>query len=402
MRSACSSSASASSNNTMSRPATIAWIAGETSGDQLGGWLMAALRKKHDALRFIGVGGPMMEAQGLQSIFPIRDIALIGMAEVLPHVFTIKRRIRETVALIEREKPDIVVSIDSPGFVLRVIKQLRARGNVRPKLVHYVAPTVWAYRPERAKLMAERFDFLLCLLPFEPPYFDAVPLPNRFIGHEVAWWWKSRGDGAAFRQAHGIAADAPLLAVFPGSRQGEITRLWPAFQDSITRLKSKVPQLQVVIQVQPSLMERMRNETHAWPVAPFIIANTEDKKGLFAAATAAIAKSGTIGLECALAGLPSIIAYRASALTAYLLRRMIKIPYANLANLLANRLIIPELLQEDCTGEKIAAVVLPLLTDPKAREEQCTALADIAAQLGTRDAQSPSEKAADIILGMLH
>ncbi len=386
----------------MSRPATIAWIAGETSGDQLGGWLMQALREQNNALRFIGVGGPRMEEQGLQSLFPIRDIALIGIAEILPHVFTIKRRIRETVAMIERENPDMVVSIDSPGFVLRVIKQLRARGKVRPKFVHYVAPTVWAYRPKRAELMAERFDFLLCLLPFEPPYFDAVRLPNRFIGHEVAWWWKSRGDGAAFRHTHAIPASAPLLAVFPGSRQGEITRLWPAFKEAIERLKADIPELRVVIQVPASVLPRMQSETHGWDIAPLILTNTEDKKGLFAAATAAIAKSGTIGLECALAGLPSIVAYRASALTAYMLRRMIKIPYANLANLLANRPIIPELLQEDCTGEKIAVTMRPLLTNAQARTAQCDAIADIAAMLGTRDTESPSQKAAAIILTMLN
>lgn len=386
----------------MTTSPTIAFIAGETSGDQLGGWLMAALRAKKTDIRFIGLGGPMMEAQGLHSIFPMREIALIGMAEVIPHVRTIARRIREMVEFIEREQPDMVVSIDSPGFVLRVVKRLRARGKVAPKFVHYVAPTVWAYRPERAHIMAERFDFLFCLLPFEPPYFDAVKLPNRFIGHEIAWWWKQRGDGAAFRKKHHMAADAPLLAVFPGSRNGEIKRLWPIFKASIEQLKAQLPTLQVVIQVQPNLVERMQRETRGWQVAPLIISNAEDKKNLFAAATAAIAKSGTIGLECALAGLPSIIAYRASAITAYMIRRMIKIRFANLANLLADRMIIPELLQENCNPDAITQAVLPLLNDPQVQNTQRAALADIAAQLGVNDAQSPSEKAADIILGMLN
>ena len=381
--------------------ARIALIAGEASGDQLGGWLMAALKAKRPDMQFIGIGGPMMQAQGITSLFPIRDINLIGIAEVLPHALTIKRRIRETVSFLEREQPDIVITIDSPGFALRVLKQLRARGICTSKFVHYVAPTVWAYRPERVHIMAERFDYLLCLLPFEPPYFEAVKLPNRFIGHEIAWWWKTRGDGEAFRAKHAIAADAPLLAVFPGSRNGEINRLWPIFKDAIAKLHRSMTGLRVVIQVTPNLIARMREETAGWEVAPLIIANTEDKKDLFAAATAAIAKSGTIGLECALAGLPSIIAYRTNPLSAFLLRRMLTIRYANLANLLADRMIIPELLQQDCTAEKIAASVLPLLTDEAARTAQRAELTSIASKLGVDDAESPSEKAADSVLGLL-
>jgi lipid-A-disaccharide synthase len=385
----------------MTRPLTIAFIAGETSGDQLGGWLIAALRAKSPQAHIIGLGGPMMEAQGLKSIFPMQEIALIGMAEVLPHLRTITRRIREMVAFIEREQPDIVVSIDSPGFVLRVVKKLRARGVTRPKYIHYVAPTVWAYRPERAKIMAERFDHLLCLLPFEPPYFEAEKLPTSFIGHEIAWWWKTRGDGQAFRQIHNLG-DAPLLAVFPGSRQGEINRLWPVFKQSIERLKDGLPNLQVAIQVPTALLPRMQRETKDWSVPYLLLSNTEDKKGLFAAATAAIAKSGTIGLECALAGLPSIIAYRASALTAYMLRRLITVQFVNLANLLAGRMIIPELIQENCTPEKIVQAVQPLLMDAHAREAQQRDLRDVAAMLGVNDSQSPSEKAAEIILKQLH
>lgn len=379
---------------------TITLIAGETSGDQLGGWLMAALKAHCPEARFIGLGGAMMEAEGLRSIFPMREISLMGFAEVLPHIFRLKRRIREMVAFIEREQPDILLSIDSPGFVLRVVKQLRARGIVRPKLVHYVAPTVWAYKPERAKTMAENFDFLLCLLPFEPPYFEAEKLPTRFVGHEIAWQWKTRGNSAAFRHKHDIAADAPLLAVFPGSREGEINRLWPIFRASIAALRKDIPALRVVVQVPASVMERMREELAATPEL-LLISNTEDKKDLFAAATAAIAKSGTIGLECAVAGLPSIIAYRAHWLTAYLLRRLITVKYVNLANLLADKLIIPELIQEHCTPESIATAIHPLLMDESARATQRTALANVAALLGAEDSQSPSEKAAELVLGML-
>lgn len=385
----------------MNAPLKIAVIAGETSGDQLGGWLMEALRAKRSDIQFVGLGGPMMAAQGLTSLFPIREIALIGIAEILPHIFNIRRRIRETVEMIEREKPDLVVTIDVPGFVLRVLKMLHARGIVRPKLVHYVAPTVWAYRPERAKIVAERYDHLLCLLPFEPPYFTAENLPTSFIGHEIAWWWKSRGDSNSFYKLFQLDSTAPLLAVFPGSRKGEIDRLWPSFRAAIETLRVNIPNLQVAIQVPEVLLPRMQAETKNWSVAPLLISNADHKKDLFAASTAALAKSGTIGLECALARLPSIIAYKANALSAFLLRRMIKVKYVNLANILADKMVIPELIQENCTAEKMVEALQPLLTDETARNAQRVELTRIAEQLGTGDAQSPSEKAADILLGLV-
>ena len=378
----------------------IAILAGEVSGDQLGGWLMAALKKRRSDIIFIGLGGANMETEGLTSLFPISDIALIGIAEILPHLRTLTRRIRQTVEFLEREKPDMIISIDVPGFALRVSKQLHARGKIRPKLVHYVAPTVWAYRPERAKIVAERYDHLLCLLPFEPPYFEKEKLATSYIGHEIAWWWKSRGDGAVFRQQHGIAIDTPLLAVFPGSRRGEIKRLWPVFKKTIEKLKADIPNLEVAIQVPATLLPRLKQETAGWSVKAHLLPNI-DKKNLFAASTAALAKSGTIGLECALAGLPSIIAYKANPLSVYLLRRMITVAYVNLANILAGKMIVPELLQEECTPNKLSAALYPLLTDENARAVQCAELTKIAEMLGTADATSPSDKAADIVLKML-
>ena len=385
----------------MSAPLKIAMIAGEVSGDQLGGWLMQALLAKRPDIHFVGLGGPMMQSHGLVSIFPIRDIALIGIAEVLPHARTITRRIRETIEFLEREQPDMIISIDVPGFSLRVLKQLHARGKIRPKLVHYVAPTVWAYREHRVHDVAKRYDHLLCLLPFEPPYFEKVGLPASYIGHEIAWWWRERGDGQAFRARHAIAADAPLLAVFPGSRRGEIKRLWPVFSKAIEQLKTTIPALEVVIQVPDSLLDAMRERMQGWSVPAHVISNAVEKKDLFAAATAALAKSGTIGLECALAGVASIVAYKANALSVFLLRRMIKVKYVNLANILAEKMIVPELLQEDCTPTKLSTALIPLLTDVEARSAQQLELGKIAHLLGADDDVSPSDKAADIILGLI-
>lgn len=379
----------------------IALIAGEISGDQLGGWLMEALKRKRPDITFVGLGGPNMKAQGLDSIFPYADIALIGIAEVLPHALKILKRIDQTVAFLEAEKPDMIISIDVPGFALRVLKKLHANGKIRPKLVHYVAPTVWAYRPERAKIVAERYDHLLCLLPFEPPYFEKENLPTTYIGHEIAWWWKSKGNGPAFRARHGIAEDAPILALFPGSRVGELKRLLPSFGAAIALLKQRIPDLQVVAQLPESLIPQLSAATAHWPVEITMLSSKVDKRDLFAAATAALAKSGTIGLECALAGLPSITAYKANPLSVWLLRKMITTKYVNLANVISGREVIPELLQENCTPEKLADALEPLLIEQAARDEQADSLLEIARQLGAEDAQSPSDKAAHVVLGML-
>ena len=187
MRLAFSSSASVSLISAVASSPKIAIIAGEVSGDQLGGWLMEAIKTRRADVQFVGVGGSTMQAQGLTSLFPIRDIALIGIAEILPHIRTLTRRIRETVEFLEREQPDIIITIDVPGFALRVLKQLHSRGKIHAKLIHYVAPTVWAYRPERAKIVAERYDHLLCLLPFEPPYFEAEKLPRALCAYTACF-----------------------------------------------------------------------------------------------------------------------------------------------------------------------------------------------------------------------
>lgn len=381
---------------------TIAVFAGETSGDQLGGWLIAALKKQNPKLRFIGVGGANMQAQGLKTLFSMQELSVIGFAEVLPHALRLKRRIRQTADFIEREHPDIVVTIDSLGFNFRVNELLRKRGAQLPKFIHYVAPTVWAYKAHRAKKVAKIMDCQLTLLPFEPPYFIKEGMRAEFVGHEIAWWWKEKGDGAAFRKRYKIADETPLLAVFPGSRLGEITRLLPIYRDAVQLLHQKIPTLEVVLQVPPALATETIRLTADWTVPHFVVSDPTEKKDLFAGVTAALAKSGTIGLECALAGLPSITTYKANAITAAFVRRLLKTPFVNLANVLLGREIIPELLQENCTPENIAIALTPLLTEENARDVQKQFLRVIPAQLGADDSVSPSDKAASIILGYLN
>lgn len=376
----------------------LALIAGETSGDQLGGWLMQALKARQPDIDFLGIGGSRMMEQGLLSLFPMQELSLFGFFEVLPHVRNIQRRLAQTVEMIERERPEILVTIDVPGFTMRVVKSLRERAIYVPKCVHYVAPSVWAYKPNRARLLTERVDTLLALLPFEPPYFEREGLNTHFIGHEIAWQWREKGNGALFRRAHAIAPDAPVLAVFPGSRNGELKKLLPIFRDAVAMLQQQVPNLQIVMQVPTSQLANARARTQDWPVTPLLIDNSADKKDFFAAATAALAKSGTIGLECALAGLPAIITYRTNPLTAALLKRILKTPYVSLANILLGREVVPELLQEECNAKDIASVLGQLLEHEAARQAQQEALAPLPAMLGAHDSQSPSDKAAAIIL----
>ncbi|OYW13487.1 MAG: lipid-A-disaccharide synthase, partial [Rhodospirillales bacterium 12-54-5] len=322
-------------------------------------------------------------------------------AEVVPHYFAIRARINRMVAFLEAEKPDALITIDSAGFNFRVVNALRKRGNLRPQFIHYVAPTVWAYKPQRAKLIASLYDALLCLLPFEPPYFEAVGLPTHFVGHQIAWEWKIKGDGAGFRARHGIGEITPLLALFPGSRNGELKRMMPIYEGAVAALKRQIPDLELVVQVPSRMVKRLHDATRNWPVKSHILPSTVEKKDVFAAANVALAKSGTIALECALAQLPSVTTYKASTLTAAILRRVLKTKFVNLANILSGSMMIPELLQEDCNPRTLAEALLPLFTDATVRDTQIHGLQNVAAKLGVTEALSPSEKAAAIICGML-
>lgn len=386
----------------MSAPPQIYMIAGEASGDQLGAWLMEALARVQPGLRFTGIGGSAMRAvSGFEALFPSEDIALIGFAEVIPHIFRLKRRIREAVADIEKKQPALVVTIDAPGFCFRVVRQLQQRGRLNnTRFVHDVAPTVWAYRPQRAQEIAPLFSHLLVLYPCEPPYFERAGLPTTFTGHPFAWWWREKGDGARFRRAYGLKPESRILALFPGSRMGELNYHLPVYRETIARLTMDVPDLELVMLGREEHRNYLEHTLKDWHV-PVHLIRAQDKRDMFAAATAALAKSGTVSLECALAGLPAVTAYRAHPLTAWYVRRNVKIPYANMANILLQRFVIPEFIQEEFTAENLTTALMPLLTDGEARKAQLDALAEIAQMLGANDDHSPSQKAASTLLATL-
>ena len=372
-------------------------VAGEASGDVLGARLMRALSEVRPDLRFAGVGGAGMQEQGLVSLFPMRELAVMGLLEVLPRLRGLSRRLAETTADIARLRPDLVVTIDSPGFTLRLLRRIAPLGIPR---VHYVAPQVWAWREHRVHEFPGLWEMLLCLLPFETEFFRRHGLEARFTGHPVLQSGADTGCAARFRLRHAIAADAPVIMLMPGSRRSEAPRLLPVFGRTMQLLSTALPDLVAVLAVSPLMTRTVLAATRAWKVQPIIVTTTEDKHDAFAASGVALTKSGTSTLELALAGVPMAVTYRVNPLTAAIARRLIRVPYVAMVNLLAGRALVPELLQQECRADRLAAAMLRLLRDPAAAEAQRQGFASVIGMLRAR-AGSPSEAAAREILALL-
>lgn len=374
-------------------------IAGEPSGDLLAARLMAALKElTGGAVRFAGIGGEAMREQGIDSLFPQADLAVMGFAEVVPRIPKILRRLRETLADIEARGPSLIVTVDSWGFTGRVAKALKQQGSTIPRL-HYVAPMVWAWKETRAKALADRVDRLLCLLPNEPAYFEPHGLKAVHVGHPVLERLGEPGDGAGFRRRHGIADMAPLLCVLPGSRHSETSRLLPVFAETAHRLQSRFPDLQIVVPSVETVADSVRRAVTDWRV-PTIVVDPTEKWDAFAASDAALAASGTVALELSVAHVPMVIAYRMAPLTAMAVRRLIKIKYACLINLLLNRMAVPEFMQEACEPERLIDALLPLLRDGPERRKQLEDCAEALGLLGV-GGESPSRRAAREALSMI-
>jgi lipid-A-disaccharide synthase len=371
-------------------------VAGEQSGDVLGARLIAALRAARPELRFAGIGGPLMAAQGVESLFPLNELAIMGLLEVLPRIWHLRRLLHAAAADVAARRPAVLVTIDSPGFTLRLLKLVG--GTV--KRAHYVAPQVWAWRERRVRHFPGLWDRLLCLLPFEPEYFARHGLPAVFVGHPVLESGAGDGDGARFRAAHGLAPDAPVLVLMPGSRRSEVARLLPVLAETLALLTPALPGLIAVLPVASAVAGTVRTATAAWPVPPIIVSAIEAKHDAFAAASAAVTKSGTSTLELALAGVPMVVTYRVNPLTAMIARRLVKIRFAAMVNLLADRELVPELIQQDSTAAKLAAAVRPLLADKQAGAAQRAAVAPVLASLAAPSG-TPSQAAAAQVLELL-
>ena len=376
---------------------TIWLMAGEASGDVLGGRLIAALRRQRPGLAFRGIGGVRMAEQGLESLFPMRELAVMGLVEILPRARQLARRLGQAVSDIERHRPDLVVTIDSPGFALRLLKRIAGAGVPR---VHYVAPQVWAWREHRVREFPGRWERLLCLLPFEPAFFRRHGLEARFVGHPVLQSGAETGDAARFRTRHGIDAAAPVLVLMPGSRRSEVPRLLPVFGQTLSLLAGTMPGLVPVVVASPVVAPAVERAVRRWPVSAIVVTELADKHDAFAAAGAALTKSGTSTLELALAGVPMAVTYRVNPLTAAAARRLIRVPHVAMVNLLAGRRLVPELLQGECRPDRLAATVSDLLTDPDAAAAQRDGFRGVIEALSA-GAETPSDAAAREILAVL-
>ncbi|MEA2976902.1 MAG: lipid-A-disaccharide synthase [Alphaproteobacteria bacterium] len=379
----------------MTRALEVSIIAGEESGDRLGAPLMRALAARYDGrVNFSGVGGREMSKEGLVSLFPIDDLAIMGFAAIVRRVPLIVRRMRETVAAIITARPDVLVIIDSPDFTHRVARKVRAAMPSIP-IVDYVSPSVWAWRPWRARSMRAYVDHILALLPFEPAVHTRLGGPAcSYVGHplvESASALRPNAEEAARR-----FADPPVLLVLPGSRTGEVRRLLSIFAQTIDLIRRRYGPLEIVIPTVPHLLATIREATAAWPVPPRIVMDAEEKHAAFRMARAALTKSGTVTLELAVAGVPMVAAYKVSAIEAAIARRLIQVSSAILANLVVGENVVPEFLQT-CTGENLAAALLPLLSDTPERRQQIEAFArlDSIMEIGMA---VPSTRAAEIVL----
>lgn len=358
---------------------------------------MSALKTASPGIMFSGVGGHLMAGEGLESLFPMEELSVMGLAEVLPRLPNLLRRMRETARAIERSGPDVIVTIDSPDFSLRVARKVRSLGI---PIVHYVAPTVWAWRPGRARRLARIVDHVMTLFPFEPPYFEAAGLPATFVGHPVVDQDVIiRRGSVILRGELGLSEAGRVVAVLPGSRLSEIRRLVGVFGETVSRLATTFgsDSLEVVLPTLPHLEPVLATETARWPVSVRIITDRMRFFHVLGAADVALCASGTIVLELARAGLPGVVAYRVNPFTAWIARQMLRIRYVSLVNIIADAPVMPERLQQDCVADRLAADVSALLLSQKQADAQRVAYESVLEALGAGRV-SPSARAATVVL----
>jgi len=385
----------------MGRAICIMLVAAEASGDALGAGLMRALRRRlGEGVRFVGVGGARMAAEGLNSPFDIAELSILGWVEGLKAYPRVVARADETAALAAREQPDAAVLIDSWGFTLRVAQRLR-RQNPGQKLIKYVGPQVWASRPNRARTLAKTVDHLLSILAFDAPYFEQAGLKVTPVGNPTLAKDFLSADPHWLREALGAAPEAPILLVLPGSRRSEITRLMGPFGDAVARLKAGRPNLHVVLALAESVAEQTRAAAEAWPVKPYFVEGEAARIDAMRGATLALACSGTVTTELALAGCPMVVAYRVSPLTYALLKFAIRTPWVTLINIAARRFIAPELIQNRCNGPELARALAVRLDDEALRLQQIADQTEALGKLGPRGGPDPSERAADAVIAII-
>ncbi|MBR1142157.1 lipid-A-disaccharide synthase [Bradyrhizobium sp. AUGA SZCCT0431] len=377
----------------------IVLIATEESGDRLGANLMKVLRQRlGDAVQFEGVGGRAMAREGMNSWFPIEELSIIGLAAVVKQLPKILRLIKQTAAAVTEAAPDILVIIDSPDFTHRVAKRVRASDPKIP-IVDYVSPSVWAWRPGRARAMLTYVDHVLALLPFEPEaYLRLRGPPCSYVGHPLTEQLASLRPNPEERQRR--EAPPPVLLVLPGSRRSEIRHHMAVFGQALARLNAEGVAFELILPTMPHLQEAVAEALKTWTVQPRVVIGEQEKRAAFRIAHAALAKSGTVTLELALAGVPMVTAYRTGAVEAWILQRVINVSSVILANLVIGENVAPEFLQQDCTPEKLSQVLRELLGESALRRKQLEAFANIDRIMSTGNLP-PSARAADIVLSTM-
>jgi len=364
-------------------------IAGEPSGDLIAAKLVKALRNTDLGPWIEGVGGANMKALGIESLFPMSDISIMGFAEILPKIIRIIYRLHQTYRYILKFKPDIVITIDSPGFNFRLVKMLRAKLGKSIPIIHYVAPSVWAYKPERVKTVKQLYDHQILILPFEAPYFIKAQVPSTYVGHPIF---------EDLSHATPKPAKPITLAVMPGSRMGEINRHAPIFAESCRLMHKKHPSLKCIVFTLPHLKESLSKH---FPEAYFqIIDSHAEKNKMLPKCTAALVKSGTSSLEVLGHMVPMVVAYKVNFITAWYIKRKLNIKYVSIANIIAGKSIIPELLQEKCTPKLISSNLMPLLSNSLQRKHAMSEYKMVQKAL-IPDGDTASQKAADLVMGFI-
>ncbi len=382
-------------------------IAGEASGDLLGAKLISELKSQlsqiNEQAEFFGVGGKLMKEQGLNSIFPMEELSIMGFLEVLPHIPKLLKRINQTAVEIKNFKPDFVITIDSPDFCFRVIKKVK---DVKVKKIHLIAPSVWAYREGRAKKISKLYDLLLAILPFEPPYFEKYGLKTVFIGHPIVEnapeFSLKKSYNSSFREKYNIDKDDFLICITAGSRNGEVKKIFSEFIKAInlaSELSSKKKQIKVVIPLIDKTRNLVTKMSNLLRIEYFLIEKDEKEQAFFAS-DFALAKSGTNTVEISLYKIPMIIAYKINIITYYIVNMMVKIKFANLINLIANREIIPEMLQFDCDGDKIFKKLEKFICNKEVCENQIVESQKFLEIMGLNSFSKSSYRAAKEILSL--
>lgn len=388
------------SDLTVKQP-SIFIIAGEPSADALGGALMRSLKELRAGISIQGIGGDQMKSQGLKTLLPMNELCVMGLSEVFAHLPRLLKLIKAMVEEIEKRHPDIFISIDLPDFNFRVAQILKKRGVYKGKIIHYVAPSVWAWRPGRAQKIAQYLDGLLCLFPFEPEYFLKHNLKAEFAGHPVVETKKSEFSKTILRDKLSIAKDDLCVGVLFGSRERELKVMSPVLLDTILALHEQYPDMKVIAPTLPHFEFEVTQIVKQLPVPSFVIADPKWKWQAFSACNVAVAVSGTVGLELAYAGTPHIIAYKMNPISAFFIKMLVKIKHAHLANIILGREAIPEYIQSRCTAMKITTGMLELIQSKEKRDEQKKNFEELSLKIAPQGEDKPSRKAAEFVLSYL-